>query len=195
MGRLVIQDLIRQEDSAQDDSCPRTISPISAATIPSAPSTASGLATTSRSAGASARPATACYTATPARPGSPSSRGRPSSTPNSRTTKSWRSSNISTRAAASARRHAWSGSTRTRSRDWPSWPDNTPRMPTTTSWLFPPETREVQFDEKWSFVFKKEKNCDPADPEDAHRGDYWDHVAFDPEHKLVLEVIPGARTI
>jgi IS1 family transposase len=68
-------------------------------------------------------------------------------------------------------------------------------MPTRTSWLFPPETREVQFDEKWSFVYKKEKNCDPANPDDAHRGDYWDHVAYDPEHKLVLEVIPGARTI
>ncbi len=68
-------------------------------------------------------------------------------------------------------------------------------MPTKNSWLFPPETREVQFDEKWSFVYKKEKNCDPANPDDSHRGDYWDHVAYDPEHKLVLEVIPGARTI
>jgi IS1 family transposase len=64
-----------------------------------------------------------------------------------------------------------------------------------TSWLFPPETREVQFDEKWSFVFKKEKNCDRTNPDDAHHGDYWDHVAYDPEHKLVLEVIPGGRTI
>ena len=68
-------------------------------------------------------------------------------------------------------------------------------MPTKNSWLFPPETREVQFDEKWSFVYKKEKNCDPANPDDSHRGDYWDHVAYDPEHKLVLEVIPGARSI
>lgn len=41
---------------------------------------------------------------------------------------------------------------------------------------------------------KKQKNCDPADPDDDHRGDYWDHVAFDPEHKLVLAVVPGART-
>lgn len=41
---------------------------------------------------------------------------------------------------------------------------------------------------------KKQKNCDPADPDDDHCGDYWDHVAFDPEHKLVLAVIPGART-
>jgi IS1 family transposase len=60
-------------------------------------------------------------------------------------------------------------------------------------WPFPPNTREVQFDEKWAFVAKKQKNCDPTDPDDDHCGDYWDYVAFDPEHKLVLAVIPGAR--
>jgi IS1 family transposase len=43
-------------------------------------------------------------------------------------------------------------------------------------------------------VGKKQKNCDPTNPDDAHCGDYWDHVAFDPEHKLVLAVVPGART-
>jgi IS1 family transposase len=43
-------------------------------------------------------------------------------------------------------------------------------------------------------VSKKQKNCDPTNPDDDHRGDYWDHVAFDPEHKLVLAVVPGART-
>src|SRR4051812_45677781 len=67
-------------------------------------------------------------------------------------------------------------------------------MPMRSSWLFPPRTREVQLDEKWAFVAKKQKNCDPTDPADAHRGDYWDHVAYDPEHRLVLAVIPGART-
>jgi IS1 family transposase len=45
----------------------------------------------------------------------------------------------------------------------------------------------------WAFVGKKQKDCDPADPDDDHKGDYWDHVAFDPEHKLVLAVVPGAR--
>jgi hypothetical protein len=63
------------------------------------------------------------------------------------------------------------------------------------SWPFPPETREVQFDEMWSFVAKKQKNCDPADPADDHKGDWWDHVAYDPEHRLVLAVVPGARSI
>ena len=69
-----------------------------------------------------------------------------------------------------------------------------PTMLMTRSWLFPPRTREVQFDEKWSFVAKNQKNCDPANPADDHKGDYWDHVAYDPEHKLVLAVVPGART-
>jgi IS1 family transposase/transposase-like protein len=57
-----------------------------------------------------------------------------------------------------------------------------------------PETRELQMDEKWSFVAKKEKNCDEDDPQDQFRGDCWDHVAFDPEHRLVVSVIPGERT-
>jgi len=43
-------------------------------------------------------------------------------------------------------------------------------------------------------VGKKQKNCDPADPDDAQCGDYWDFVALDPEHRLVLAVVPGARS-
>jgi IS1 family transposase len=65
---------------------------------------------------------------------------------------------------------------------------------TTNAWLFPPQTREAQFDEKWSFVGTKEKHCDPEDPDDARQGDNWDHVAFDPEHRLVVRVVPGKRT-
>ena len=57
-----------------------------------------------------------------------------------------------------------------------------------------PETSALQMDEKWSFVAKKEKNCDEDDPEDQFRGDCWDHVAFDPEHRLVVSVVPGERT-
>ena len=52
----------------------------------------------------------------------------------------------------------------------------------------------MQLDEKWSFVGKKEKNCDPTDPDDAQQGDHWDHVALDPEHRLVVSVVPGKRT-
>ena len=40
---------------------------------------------------------------------------------------------------------------------------------------------------------KKQKHCDPANPADDQKGDWWDHVAYDPEHKLVLAVVPGAR--
>jgi hypothetical protein len=52
----------------------------------------------------------------------------------------------------------------------------------------------VQFDEKWAFVGKKEKHCDPEDPADAKQGDNWDHLALDPEHRLVVSVIPGKRS-
>ncbi len=37
-------------------------------------------------------------------------------------------------------------------------------------------------DEAWSFVAKKEKNCDEDEPEDRVRGDCWDDVLFDPEY-------------
>lgn len=42
-------------------------------------------------------------------------------------------------------------------------------------------------------MFKKQEHCDPEDPADDHRGDYWDHVALDAESRLVLAVVPGAR--
>ncbi len=58
---------------------------------------------------------------------------------------------------------------------------------------FPPLTEEIQFDEKWAFVYQKEKWCDRERLADSYRGENWDHVAFDPEHRLVLEVVPGKR--
>ena len=69
-----------------------------------------------------------------------------------------------------------------------------PATSTTSWWLFPPLTREVQFDEKWAFVAKKEANCDPDDPADDRKGDTWDHVAIDAESRLVISVVPGERT-
>lgn len=42
---------------------------------------------------------------------------------------------------------------------------------------------------------KEQAHCDPSDPEDDDEGDWWDHVAYDPEHRLVLAVVPGARSI
>jgi hypothetical protein len=65
----------------------------------------------------------------------------------------------------------------------------------TRSWSpFPPQTREVQCDEKWAVVGKKEKPWEPEDPADAEQGDNGDHVALDPEHRLVVSVVPGKRT-
>jgi IS1 family transposase len=52
----------------------------------------------------------------------------------------------------------------------------------------------MQFDEKWAFVYKKEKHCDPALEADRKCGDHWDHLAYDPEHRLVLSVCPGKRS-
>jgi hypothetical protein len=75
-----------------------------------------------------------------------------------------------------------------------SWA-STPRDCTTSSWRFPPRTGEVQLDEKWSYVYKKQEHCDPTDPADDQHGNWWDHLADDPEHKLVLCVIPGARGV
>jgi IS1 family transposase len=51
----------------------------------------------------------------------------------------------------------------------------------------------VQLDEKWAFVGKKQKHGDPDDEGDWFRGDQWDHVAFDPDSRLVLEVVVGKR--
>jgi uncharacterized membrane protein len=42
-------------------------------------------------------------------------------------------------------------------------------------------------------VNKKQGHCDPDDPADSQHGDWWDPVALDPEARLVLAVVPGAR--
>jgi hypothetical protein len=73
-------------------------------------------------------------------------------------------------------------------------PATTPSSSTTNSWPFPPATREVQFDEKWSFVAKKEKHGDRDDPDDDDRGDCWDYVAPDPEHRLVVSARVGRHS-
>jgi IS1 family transposase len=61
-------------------------------------------------------------------------------------------------------------------------------------WLFPPGTRELQLDEKWAFVYKKQERCDAENQADHTAGDCWDHVALDPEHRLVLGVVFGKRS-
>jgi IS1 family transposase len=49
----------------------------------------------------------------------------------------------------------------------------------------------VQFDETWDFVTKKERHCDPGE---GTAGDCWDHVALDPESRLVVSLVVGERT-
>jgi IS1 family transposase len=61
-------------------------------------------------------------------------------------------------------------------------------------WLFPPTTVEAQFDEKWAFVYKKRSRCTNDVLEDCRQADNWDHLAYDPEHRLVISVVPGKRT-
>lgn len=54
-----------------------------------------------------------------------------------------------------------------------------------------PTTREVQLDEKWSFVYKKEAHCEE---DEKTCGDNWDHTALDAESRVLLVVVPGKRT-
>jgi IS1 family transposase len=41
---------------------------------------------------------------------------------------------------------------------------------------------------------KKDKQCDPDNPEDAEQGSYWDHALIDPETKLIVSMVVGRRT-
>ena len=64
-----------------------------------------------------------------------------------------------------------------------------------SGWLFPPQTQEAQFDEKWAFVGKKQARCDPENPQGRPQGRLLGSLAFAPEHRLVLAFWPGARSI
>ena len=44
------------------------------------------------------------------------------------------------------------------------------------------------------FCREKRKNCDPEDPHDEGCGVVWDHIAYDPENRRIICVIPGERT-
>jgi IS1 family transposase/transposase-like protein len=52
--------------------------------------------------------------------------------------------------------------------------------------------RAIQFDEQWSFVKKKQKNCAPEEVPQA--GDFWDHTAIAPDSKLIVSLVVGKRT-
>src|SRR5271157_2168062 len=180
--------------ACRDDRDTWTTSRASAARTPTAPPTADAEPETCPSATVTAsRITSACSTATPARPASPSAKAPHCSTAACPRRRPAPYSITSPRTTASDRPGASSASIAIPSSAWPAPPAIMPTTLTTSSWLFPPRTSEVQLDEAWSFVAKKQKNCDPADPADDHKGDWWDHVAYDAEHKLVLAVVPGAR--
>jgi transposase-like protein len=52
--------------------------------------------------------------------------------------------------------------------------------------------RAIQFDEQWSFVKKKQKNCGPEEVHQA--GDFWAHTAIAPDSKLIVSLVVGKRT-
>lgn len=57
-----------------------------------------------------------------------------------------------------------------------------------------PKTREVQLDEKWGFVAKKEDHCSAEEKAEGTVGENWDHTALEAEHRLLLALVPGKRT-
>jgi IS1 family transposase len=52
--------------------------------------------------------------------------------------------------------------------------------------------RAIQFDEQWSVVKKKQRNCGPEETHQA--GDFWDHRAIAPDRKLIVSLVVGKRT-
>ncbi len=53
--------------------------------------------------------------------------------------------------------------------------------------------KALEFDEKWSFTGKKQKNVTEAD-DPREVGDHWDVNCIDPQSKLLLTIVPGPRT-
>ena len=102
--------------------------------------------------------------------------------PAARRRRSSRSWSTSPRAAASARPAGSSGSNRdTVGRATAAWPASTPAT-STTSWSpFPPGPARSSSTRSGPSSPRRRSNCDPDDPADDRKGDYWDHVAFDPE--------------
>jgi transposase-like protein len=51
----------------------------------------------------------------------------------------------------------------------------------------------LQFDEKWSYVKKKQRHLTPQD-DPVEAGDHWDLDSMDPQTKLLISLVPGPRT-
>jgi hypothetical protein len=42
---------------------------------------------------------------------------------------------------------------------------------------------------------KKDKHCDPSEPDDQERGSFWDHVLIDADSRLIVTLAIGRRTL
>ena len=56
------------------------------------------------------------------------------------------------------------------------------------------ELTQVQLDEMWTFVHKKERLLNEQEKANGEWGDNWIWIAFDPIHKLVVAMLLGDRT-
>ncbi|MCK4306517.1 MAG: hypothetical protein KAY24_19905 [Candidatus Eisenbacteria sp.] len=56
------------------------------------------------------------------------------------------------------------------------------------------ELSQVQLDELWTFVRKKERTLSKWEKEHTEYGDNWVWIAFDAVHKLVVAVVVGEHT-
>ena len=149
--------------ACRDDRDTWTTSRASAARTPTAPPTADAEPEACPSAIVTAsRITSACSTATPARPASPSARAPHCSTAACPRRRPAPYSITSPRATASDRPGASSASIAIPSSAWPAPPAIMPTTLTTSSWLFPPRTSEVQLDEAWSFVAKNQEELRPG---------------------------------
>src|SRR5258707_475891 len=55
------------------------------------------------------------------------------------------------------------------------------------------QSRRVQCDEIWSFVYAKQKNVATAKRKDLAYGDVWTWTALDADHKLIISYLVGGR--
>src|SRR5262249_18007296 len=75
----------------------------------------------------------------------------------------------------------------------PCGPANTlrPSMIRWSSRCISARSRRMRPGPSWG---KKDKHCDPTQPEDRELGSWWDHVLIDPDSKLIVTCVVGRRT-
>src|SRR6266542_829581 len=144
-------------------------------------------------AGPAGGTASAACTASPAARTSPNAPTRPCSVCEQRKINSWPSPSTSPRAAASAPRPGCVRSAATRSCVSPNDSATMPNASTTRKFdtSTPNRFKPMRPGPLWK---KKDKQCNPDDPEADEQGSYWDHVIIDPETKWIVSMVVGRRT-